>query len=145
MSESSKAAGPDIEHIFVLRGPKAADFWTQQEEFAGLAWQLLQEEYYGFAWLDRVHYRRIDPGLWAVVVEDSSCSNPCCIGLTVSVPVLDWCVDQLVIEEFRDGQIVQPPPYQCEWCGKCLPKRRADALPLEKRGVAVRIRQFWYL
>eukprot|EP00918_Siedleckia_nematoides_P090701 GHVU01199351.1.p1 GENE.GHVU01199351.1~~GHVU01199351.1.p1 ORF type:complete len:146 (-),score=9.90 GHVU01199351.1:367-804(-) len=145
MSESSGPAGPEIEHIFILRGPKAANFWTQQEEFAGLAWQLLQEEYFGFAWLDLVHYKKLDPGLWAVVVEDSTCVNPCCIDLTVSVPVYDWCVDKLVIEEFRDGQEVRHPRYKCDQCQLFLPEQRPDALPLEKRKVAVRRRQWWFL
>eukprot|EP00918_Siedleckia_nematoides_P045423 GHVU01099504.1.p1 GENE.GHVU01099504.1~~GHVU01099504.1.p1 ORF type:complete len:146 (+),score=20.00 GHVU01099504.1:317-754(+) len=145
MSESSETTKPVIEHIFILRGPRAADYWTEQEEFAGLDWKLLQEEYFGFAWLDRVHYRKFESDLWVVVIEDSSCDNPCCIDLTVSVPVLEWCVDKLVIEEFRDGQVAHPPPHKCEGCEKEFPKCRADALPLQKRKVAVRVRQLWFL
>eukprot|EP00918_Siedleckia_nematoides_P089429 GHVU01196572.1.p1 GENE.GHVU01196572.1~~GHVU01196572.1.p1 ORF type:complete len:134 (+),score=8.84 GHVU01196572.1:432-833(+) len=132
MSESPTDTISGVENIFILRGPRAIEFWTCPDESCG------------FTWLNRVSYRKLAFELWAVVVEDSSCLNPCCIAVQLSVPHLEWCVDRLEIEEFRDGFLPQPPRSKCESCGIRVSTLRNPTAQLEGRVLPVRVRAVWF-
>eukprot|EP00918_Siedleckia_nematoides_P066891 GHVU01145503.1.p1 GENE.GHVU01145503.1~~GHVU01145503.1.p1 ORF type:complete len:146 (+),score=5.41 GHVU01145503.1:838-1275(+) len=145
MSVGSRDWQPEVESLFILRGPRAVDFWINQEEFAGLNWQIFQEDYFGLAWLDCAHYKQLDQFLWLVLVEDSSCTNPCRIHAEVSVPGRSFSIEKLEIHEYRDGYSPEWPERECQRCGFVRPVWEETTLPFGNRQAPVRMRVLWFL
>eukprot|EP00918_Siedleckia_nematoides_P062101 GHVU01135466.1.p1 GENE.GHVU01135466.1~~GHVU01135466.1.p1 ORF type:complete len:146 (+),score=12.23 GHVU01135466.1:698-1135(+) len=145
MSIGSRDWQPEIDNLFILRGPRAADFWLNQEEFAGLDWKLLQEDYFGLAWLERVHYKQLDQFLWLVLVEDQSCVNPCRIRAQISDPTGDFSIEKLEILEYRDGYKPEWPERKCERCELVGPVWEETSLPCERGPGPIRIGVVWFL
>eukprot|EP00918_Siedleckia_nematoides_P073524 GHVU01160460.1.p3 GENE.GHVU01160460.1~~GHVU01160460.1.p3 ORF type:complete len:146 (+),score=10.51 GHVU01160460.1:290-727(+) len=145
MSVGSRDWQPEIENLFILRGPQAIDFWVKQEEFAGLDWQLLQADYFGFAWLECVHYKQLDQFLWLVLVEDQSCTNPCRAHAEISIPGRQYSIEKIEIVEYRDGYLPDFPSLECKRCGFVSPAWEETSLPFDVRKSPVRIGVMWFL
>eukprot|EP00918_Siedleckia_nematoides_P084021 GHVU01184229.1.p1 GENE.GHVU01184229.1~~GHVU01184229.1.p1 ORF type:complete len:136 (-),score=1.74 GHVU01184229.1:214-621(-) len=135
MSVGSRDWQPDIDTLFILRGPRAANFW------------LTQEDYYSFslAWLECFHYKQLDQFLWVVVVEDQSCTNPCRVRALISDPAGDYNIEKLEILEYRDGYQPTWPERRCERCERVGPVWEETSLPCESGPGPCRIGVVWFL
>eukprot|EP00918_Siedleckia_nematoides_P081052 GHVU01177791.1.p1 GENE.GHVU01177791.1~~GHVU01177791.1.p1 ORF type:complete len:134 (-),score=3.81 GHVU01177791.1:383-784(-) len=67
MSTASQPATVALENIIICRRCSGHGFWSRQSE--GFA----------FEWLDQVDYLRVKERVWLVLIEKSTCTNPCLI------------------------------------------------------------------